>query len=114
GRLNEAIADMYIGLETFFRYAVESGAVTEEEAEEHLKRGWEALNLGADEQTEMAQKNDASQIFFQGISDLLAQNKVYFASMDGSVSIWDREIIPRRMELIGWGPDESGVYYVLM
>lgn len=113
GRLNEAIADMYIGLETFFRYAVESGAVTEEEAEEHLKRGWEALNLGADEQTEMAQKNDASQIFFQGISDLLAQNKVYFASMDGSVSIWDREIIPRRMELIGWGPDESGVYYVL-
>ncbi|MCX8206692.1 MAG: DUF927 domain-containing protein [Methanothrix sp.] len=113
GRLNEAVADMYIGLETFFRYAVESGALTEEEAGNHLKRGWDALNMGADEQTEMAQKGDASQIFFQAISDLLAQNKVYFASMDGSVPIWDREIMPGRRELIGWGPDDD-VYYVLM
>jgi hypothetical protein len=114
GRLDESIADMYIGLETFFKFAVESGAITQEEADAHLARGWKTLNKGADEQTEMAKKNDSSQLFFQAILELQAQHKVYFASMDGKVPIWDQEVVPQKRELIGWGPDNDGIYYFLM
>ena len=28
--------------------------------------------------------------------------------------VWEQEIMPQRRELIGWGPDDSGVYYFLM
>jgi|LDZT01.1.fsa_nt_gi hypothetical protein len=114
GRLDEAIAHMYIGLEMFFKYAVESGAVTEELANVHLDKAWEVLKQGADEQTEMAHANDTTELFIKAILDLLAQNKVYFASMDGKVPVMDQEIIPLKRELIGWGPDGNGVYYILM
>jgi len=114
GRLDEAIAHMYIGLEMFFKYVIESGAVTEEEAKAHLAKAWEVLKQGADEQTEMAHGNDTSELFIKAILDLQAQNKVYFASMDGEVPVMDQEIIPLRRELIGWGPDDAGVYYLLM
>lgn len=114
GRLDEAVADMYIGLEMFFKYAVSSGAISQEDADMHLKLGWEALNQGADEQTEMARKGDAVQIFFQAILELQAQHRIYFASMDGKVPAWEQEIIPERRELIGWGPDDAGVFYFSM
>jgi hypothetical protein len=113
-RLDEAVADMHIGLEMFFKYAVESGALTQEEADVHLKVGWETLNQGADAQTEMSQENDMSQIFIQAISDLDAQNRVYIANMSGKQPVLDREIIPQKRELIGWGPDDEGIYYILM
>jgi hypothetical protein len=114
GRLDEAIADMYLGLEMFFKYAVDAGAITQEEADIHLKNGWEALNQGADEQTEMAHKNDVSQIFIQSIMELQSQHKVYFASMDSKTPVWDQEIMPKRRDLIGYGPDNDGIYYFLM
>lgn len=114
GRLNEAVADLYIGLEMFFKFAVESGAITQEDADAHLKIGWETLNQGADSQTEMAQRNDVSQIFIQAILALKAQHRVHFASMDGTPPIWDQGIVPIKRELIGWGPDKDGIYYFLM
>jgi hypothetical protein len=114
GRLDEAVADLYIGLEMFFKFAVAAGAITQEDADVHLKIGWETLNQGADDQTEAALKNDASQIFIQAILDLRAQRKVYFATMDGMLPIWDQEIVPIKRELVGWGPDKDGVYYFLM
>ena len=114
GRLDEAVADLYIGLEMFLRYAVESGAITQEDADVHLKIGWETLNQGADDQTEAAQKNDASHIFIQAILDLRAQRKVYFATMDGMPPVCDQEIVPMKPELVGWGPDKKEVYYFLM
>jgi hypothetical protein len=114
GRLDEAVADMYIGLEMFFNYAVDAGAIPQEEADVHLKNGWEALNQGADEQTEMAHKNDVSQIFIQSILELQSQHKVYIASMDGKTPVWNQEIMPKRRDLIGYGPDDDGVYYFLM
>jgi len=114
GRLDEAIADFYIGLEMFFEFAVASGAITQEDADAHLKIGWETLNQGADDQTEAAQKNDASQIFMQAILDLRAQCKVYLSSMDGMPPVSDKEIMSLKPELVGWGPDKDGVYYFLM
>lgn len=113
GRLNDAIAHMYIGLEMFFEYAVDSGAITKEEAEVHLAKGGEALNQGADEQTNTAQKSDPSQVFVQAILELEAQHKVCFASMDGTVSL-EQKIGSQRQELIGWGPDQNGAYYIMM
>lgn len=114
GRLNESIADMYIGLEMFFRYAAESGAITQEDVDIHLTKGWDTLNQGADEQTEMANKIDSSQLFIQAISELQAQHKVYFASMDDKIPVWDQGIMPKRQVLIGWGPDQDDIYYLLM
>ena len=114
GRQNEAVAHLYIGLEMFFKYAVDTGALTQSEADIHLEKGWQVLNQGADEQTEMAQENDVSQIFIQAILELRAQNKVYFAGMDGIPPFMEQDIVPHRSELIGWGPDNDGNYYILM
>jgi hypothetical protein len=114
GRLDEAVADMYIGLEMFFEYAVGSEAITREEADAHLKKGWVTLNQGADDQTEMALKNDLSHLFIEAILNLEAQHKVHFASMDGKPPVWDQEVVAPKSELIGWGPDTDGIYYVLM
>jgi len=114
GRLDETVADMYIGLEMFFKFVVASDALTQEEADIHLAKGWEALNQGADEQTEIAQKSDVSQVFIQAVLDLEAQHKVHFNLMDGKPPVQEQEAVPLKRELIGWGPDKDGIYYFLM
>jgi hypothetical protein len=115
-RLDEAVADLYIGLEMFFKYAVSTTFVTQEEADAHLAKAWDALNQGADEQTEMALKNDISQLFMGAILELQSQNKVVFGYMDGTVpqQDQDRASSKRDRDLVGWGPDRNGVYYFLI
>lgn len=114
GRLNEAVSCLQIGLDMFTRYAVESGVVSQVQADEISKEGWQIFNDIADEQTEVAKRGDSVRVFFESISELQAQHKVYFVPMvrNKDVVTLEQEWTGRR-ELIGWGPDESGVYYVL-
>jgi hypothetical protein len=115
GRLNEAVACLQIGLDMFTKYAVDAGALSQVKADEISKEGWQIFNDIADEQTEVAKRGDSVRIFFESISELQAQHKVYFVPMvkDDNVVTLQQEWTGRR-ELIGWGPDETGVYYVLM
>jgi hypothetical protein len=100
----------------FFRYAVSTTFVTQEEADVHLAKAWDVLNQGADEQTEMALKNDICQLFMGAILELQSQNKVVFGNMDGNVPSQDRDSVPSKKDrdLVGWGPDLNGIYYFLI
>lgn len=113
GRLDETVAFLYMGLHEFLKYAGTQGAVSQEEADEILKEAWGTFNQVADELAEVAERDEPTKRFFEALQELRTQRKVYFGSMDGKVSAWEQEIIPQRKELVGWGPDDKGVYYLV-
>jgi hypothetical protein len=115
GRLDDSIAVLYIGLSKFIDFSVAVESLTREEGNVILENGWKIFNEIADKQTEMARRGDPVQIFLEATLELMAQNKIYFIPMDAKPKdVWNQEIIPKQRELIGFGPDEAGVYYILM
>ncbi len=110
-RLDETVASLFLGLHTFFNYAVEEGAISEEEAAKHLQAAWLILNEVVDELATIAEREEPTKRLFEALLELMALGRIYFATMeDVTPDLASRTIGAVK---IGWGPDEKGVYYIL-
>jgi hypothetical protein len=102
----------------FFEFAVKTEVITQEDMNDHLSEAWKVLNQVADEQTELGKKHDEAQVLYNVYSELKAQNLIYTLPVDGHIqpkSGFDVDVDPHRPKtLVGYGPDENGLYYILM
>jgi hypothetical protein len=110
-RLDETVAFLYLGLNTFINYAVAQGALTQEKAVKLLQEAWETFNQVADELAQVAEREEPTKRFFEALLELQTQGRVYFATME-DVTPDIAERTPGAQK-IGWGPDDKGVYYLL-
>ena len=118
-RLDSAVAHLYIGLKMFFRFAVDMEAMTQEEMDSRLEEAWTILNYDANEQTELGKKHDQAQVLYDVYSELKAQNLIYTLPMEGPIQQpkngFEEDVNPHRPKtLVGYGPNENRLYYMLM
>ena len=92
--------------------------MTQEDMDKRLVEAWKVLNDDADEQTELGKKHDEAQVLSEVYSELMAQNLIYTLPMNGPIqpkSGFDVDVDPHRPKtLVGYGPNENGLYYMLM
>lgn len=110
-RLNEIVAHLSIGFNLFLRFAVFVEAISQDEAAKMLQEAWKIFNQVVDVQAKIADAEEPTKHFFEAIMELQAQGKVYFATMEGALPEI-AEQTPGAVK-IGWGPDNTGVYYLL-
>lgn len=110
-RLDETVAHLYLGFNLFVNYAESQGALSSEEAVKLLQRAWDCLNKEADELSLLSQREEPIKRFFEALLELQAQGRVYFANMKDEPS--EQATYTSGSEKLGWGPDESGIYYLL-
>jgi hypothetical protein len=87
---------------------MERGVWDEETASKEFDKAVEIFVKITDSQAAASSENDPVTRFFNGLSELLAMGKIYFADMDDGKP----EDIPATAEKVGWGPDEDGMVYL--
>ena len=107
-RLDEVVAHLFLSLNLFFRFALSQGVISQKESQEHLLNAWKIFIEITDEQAKAAKGEEPLKRFFAALLELIAQGRIYFANMEDIPKILDHSI------KIGWGPDESGTYYLLL
>jgi len=111
GRLNDTVAYLFLSFNLFIKFAVSTEAISQEEATKLLQDFWKTINRVADELSQVAERVNPTKRFFEAIIELQTQGRVYFATMEGvTPDIAERTLGAVR---IGWGPDKSGIYYLL-
>lgn len=110
-RLNEIVAHLYLGLNFFIEFAISTGAITQKEGETKLLEAWAIFNEVVDDQAKLAAGEEPVKRFFESIKELEAQGRVFFAAMEDETPKLANSTQGARK--IGWGPDESGIYYLL-
>lgn len=115
-RTPENAANLGIGLAYFLRFALESEAVTRDEALKLLQEGWQAIGELAAEQAQYQDASDPVKMFIEFLSSALATGRAYVAMReDGGVPpdarIWgwrgcDGDWIPQGQK-VGWLDDED-------
>jgi hypothetical protein len=110
-RLDEMVAHLFIGLNTFIHFAITHGALSQKEAADLLQEAWETLNQVADDLAQVAEREEPTKRFFEALLELQTQGRIYFATMEDATP----EVAERTLGAvkIGWGPDDKGVYYLL-
>jgi len=110
-RLDEMVAHLFIGLNTFIHFAITQGALSQKEAAGFLQEAWETLNQVADDLAQVAEREEPTKRFFEALQELQTQGRIYFATMEDATP----EVAERTLGAvkIGWGPDDKGVYYLL-
>jgi hypothetical protein len=110
-RLDEMVAHLFIGLNTFIHFALSQGALSQKEAADFLQEAWETLNQVADDLAQVAEREEPTKRFFEALQELQTQGRIYFATMEDATP----EVAERTLGAvkIGWGPDDKGVYYLL-
>jgi hypothetical protein len=113
-RTPEIISNLYVGLRHFLSFAVETGAMTDDERALLLTRAWEALGNAATAQAEHVQAADPVAKFFRLLSAALASGRAHVATPTGGApdngTAWGwRERMEGRVEFqgrrIGWIDD---------
>lgn len=126
-KVPEAVAWLFIGFELAVNFWMSVGAVSEGEASELLKNGWETLNHLGESQASTIHEEDPCTCFLETIATLLAQKRVYFAERKTGAaaenaeawgwtsfenSVGDRKFRLRgQSELLGWIED-STIYLI--
>jgi len=87
-RLNEAISHLHLGLNPFLSFAVEQGALTQEEGKKILQEAWEIFNQIADEQALQEQAGEPSKKIAEASLELEAQRRIYWADMEDTPGFW--------------------------
>jgi len=110
-RLDEMVAHLFLGLNTFIHFALSQGALSQKEAADLLQEAWETLNQVADDLAQVAEREEPTKRFFEALQELQTQGRIYFANMEDATP----EVAERTLGAvkIGWGPDDKGVYYLL-
>ena len=94
------IAHLALGIETYLKFAVDVGAVTQFDANAIFARAWAALvAVSADRRADLAHEDPATE-FVQAISTALAGRRAYLAAPDGAA--------PEDATRWGWEVDAHG------
>ncbi len=72
-RLPEAIASLFVGLDLALQYAVEIGAITENDAHDLLNTGWDALTETSERQAQLTAEERPTRRFLSVLGELIAQ-----------------------------------------
>ena len=79
GRTAENVAVFQIGIETALRFAVEVGALSEQEAEEHVAESWDVLITLAKEQALLLQSQNPAERFLNLIGAAISSGRAHVA-----------------------------------
>lgn len=103
-RTPEIVANLAVGLCLFCQFASHVGALSEQEAEEFYRAGWQALLTHADVQARHVSDSEPTRRFLEMLRGALAAGKAHVANADG-----DR---PANAEAWGWTESAvaSGTY----
>ena len=93
-RTPNIVADMFSGLGLFRNFAVACGAMTKEQGEELMYRGWTALGEAAAAQKGVQTDSEPVQRFIELLNAALAAGKAHVASATG--------IAPKKPQEWGW------------
>jgi len=99
-RLDETVAFLFLGLNTFINYAVAQEAITQEKAVKLLQEAWGVLNQVADELAQVAEREEPTKRFFEALMELQTTGRAYYiGSAEGheypNLQVGD-EVNPRR------------------
>ncbi len=100
-RLPNALAMLYLGFDLGLQYAVEVGALSEEEANGWRNAGWTALTASAEAHSRQVAAESPTGLYFEALEELLAQRKVRLKSVQGGSIVGSEE-----GEHIGWYDDD--------
>ena len=105
GRFAESVAWLQIGYSAFLQFAVESGAMTQDQADGETAGCWTILNKLASEQAKRTSDERPAIRFVRIFEDLLASRTVFCRHISCADSI------PHDEQLVGW---EDGDHYYLL
>jgi len=105
GRFAESVAWLMIGYSEFLRFAVESGVMTQEQADKESTECWLILNKLASEQAKRTNDERPAIRFIRVFEDLIASRTIYCRHISCTDSI------PHDRALVGW--EDSDHYYLL-
>jgi hypothetical protein len=94
GRTAENVAVFQIGVEMALRFAVDAGALTGQEADEHSAASWEVLLDLARDQANLLQSQNPAERFINLIGSAISSGRAHVADTSGGV--------PGGMEALGW------------
>jgi hypothetical protein len=112
------LAELYLGLQYFLDFAADCGAITPEELEAQLERGWQALKVAGAAQAEQAASGEPGRRFLQLLAAAMTSGRAHLADKNGNVPDcperwgWRTEqgCQPRAIgERVGW-LDEGEMY----
>ncbi len=86
-RTPEIIANQYIGMQYFVKYANDVGAITEIEAKELLDRCWDALGQAGGKQIVFQSAMEPTQRFLELISSALSSGRAHLANRKGEAPL---------------------------
>ncbi len=84
-RMPGNVAELFVGFETFLRFACEVGAITSDDADGLRGRCWRALDQAVARQTNEQDTEEPAQQFVRLLTSLLATRRVHLASKCGQV-----------------------------
>ena len=96
-RLPGALSKLYTSCDLGITYAVATGAISQEEADELRPRIWEALVSGSVAQAQRVEQERPEKRYIATLNELLAQGKAYFEGVNGSQMLGDNT-----GERLGW------------
>jgi hypothetical protein len=99
-RTPNIVADLYMGLDLFTRYAEALGALSGEECEALLQRCWLALGRAASAQGAIQKSSEPAQRFLELLNAALASGKAHVAGSKGER--------PNHPEAWGWRKGGEG------
>lgn len=83
-RTPDIIACLMVGLETFCRFALESGAIEKEQASKLWQESWDSLSAAAAQQTHLIESEDPVKRFFELIAAAFTTGMAHITDMKGA------------------------------
>jgi hypothetical protein len=96
------VADLRFGAELFFRFAIEVGAVSQEDAAQHLRKIWAALLKASAAQAQHIREQDPVERFLSLLNSAITAGGAHLAGVTG--------LHPENPEAWGWRPDRFGTF----
>jgi hypothetical protein len=86
-RTPDIVANLGAAWRYFLDFAVDAGALSEEDSNEQWKRAWDALGLAAEAQQQHQVTSDPAIRFLQLVASAIASGNAHVADLDGSEPI---------------------------
>jgi hypothetical protein len=78
-RTPELVGNLFLGVETFVQFALESGAIDKTEQKHLLREAWEAIGNAAASQSEYLTDAEQERIFIERIRSALGSGAAHLA-----------------------------------
>ncbi|WP_314000508.1 bifunctional DNA primase/polymerase [uncultured Paenibacillus sp.] len=105
GRLAEAASWLYLGLDSLLEFALEVGAVTEDERRDKLTQGWESLLAVSETQSEQVADAQPAKQFLSVVSGMLQNGSLTVLPADRNEREKYEGLSPAETH-VGWRDDD--------